>query len=114
MQTAYSGVHLWAQAVIASQSTEVASVLSTLEIQTFDAPEGIIAIDPDTHHAWRSMRIAQVNAKQGFDVVWASEHPIHPEPYPFHILPSDARRMLQALYNHWNHAWAAPAALQTP
>jgi len=108
MEAAYFGVHLWAQTVQANASTDIASILKAVEIQTFDAPEGIVAIDLDSHHTWRPMRIGQINAQQGFHIVWSSEHAIHPEPYPFHILPSDARIMLQDLFDRWGHAWAAP------
>jgi len=114
MEAAYFGVRLWAQAVETRASTDVASVLNGLEIQTFDAPEGIVAIDHDSHHTWRVMRIGQVNANKGFHIIWSSEHPINPEPYPFHILPSEARSMLQKLYDNWGHAWAAPPAVKAP
>jgi len=114
MEAAYFGVRMWAQAVDAKASTDVTSVLNGLEIQTFDAPEGIIAIDHDSHHTWRAMRIGQVNTNQGFHIVWSSEHPIHPEPYPFHILPSEAQSMLLKLYDNWGHAWAAPPSVKAP
>ncbi len=114
MEAAYFGVHLWAQTVHANASTNIDTVLKALEIQTIDAPEGIVAIDPDSHHTWRPMRIGQINAQQGFDIVWSSEHAIHPEPYPFHILPSDARIMLKKLYDRWGHAWTAPVSQHMP
>jgi len=114
MEAAYFGVHLWAQTVHANAATDIAAVLEALEVQTIDAPEGIVAIDLDSHHTWRPMRIGQVNAQLSFGVVWSSEHAIHPEPYPFHILPSDARIMLQKLFDSWGHAWVAPINRHAP
>jgi len=114
MEAAYFGVRLWAQTVHANASTDITSLLKALEVQTFDAPEGIVAIDLDSHHTWRPMRIGQINAQQGFDIVWTSEHAIPPEPYPFHITPSDAQIILQQLFDNWGHAWTAPVKQPTP
>jgi len=114
MEAAYFGVHLWAQTVHANASTDISAMLTALEVQTIDAPEGIVAIDLDSHHTWRPMRIGQITAQQGFDIVWSSAHAIHPEPYPFHIRPSDARIMLQQLFDSWGHAWTAPVRQPMP
>jgi len=57
IEAAYFSVHLWAQAIQESGHADVASIRKELLGQSFNAPEGIVSIDPSTQHTWRSFQL---------------------------------------------------------
>ena len=54
------GVHLWAQAVRAAGSDDVAAIRRALRGQRFQAPEGEVRVDPETQHLWKTPRVARI------------------------------------------------------
>src|SRR5271156_2630988 len=56
---AYNSVRLWAQAVEEAGTASVAQVRETINHQSLSAPEGVISIDPSTHHTWRPVYIGR-------------------------------------------------------
>src|SRR6185436_6793582 len=56
MEAAYAGVRLWAQAVKAAGSDDVAAIRRMIAGQSFDAPEGAIRIDPNTGRTTKFIR----------------------------------------------------------
>jgi len=82
MEAAYVGVNLWAQAVTEAGSVEPSEVRAALRHQSFNAPEGVVHIDPDNQHTWKTIRIGKVREDSQFEVIYSSEKPIRPEPYP--------------------------------
>lgn len=73
------GWHLWAMAVEQAGTFETDAVIEALESGLeFDAPEGRIRLDPPTHHVWHNAHIAEVNDRQGFDIIETFEN-IPPE-----------------------------------
>jgi urea transport system substrate-binding protein len=106
IEAAYFSVHLWAQAIQESGHADVASIRKELLGQSFNAPEGIVSIDPSTQHTWRSFSIAKILPNRQFDVVWTSRKPIRPVPYPLSRSKADWDSFLLALYHGWGNAWA--------
>lgn len=82
MEAAYIGVNLWAQAVTESGSTSPARIREALRRQSFRAPEGVVRIDPDNQHTWKTIRVGRVLEDGQFEVIYSSERAIRPEPYP--------------------------------
>jgi urea transport system substrate-binding protein len=82
MEAAYIGVHLWAQAVSEAGSAQPERIREALRHQRFNAPEGPVHIDSDNQHAWKTIRVGKVLDDGQFQVVYSSENPIRPEPYP--------------------------------
>ena len=80
IEAGYLGIYLWAQAVEDAQSIRPADILKALRRQSFNAPEGVVYIDPENLHAWKSVRIGQIQADGQFKIVWDSEKPIRPVP----------------------------------
>lgn len=78
----YAAVHLWAEAVreVGSERTDV--VNATVVHQTFAAPYGFAAVDAQTRHLWRPLRIAQVQVNGQLDEVVALPRYVRPEPWP--------------------------------
>jgi urea transport system substrate-binding protein len=70
----WTGWHLWAMAVEKAGSLETDAVIAALESGLeFDAPEGKVTLDPQSHHLVHNVHIAKVNANQGFDILESFE-----------------------------------------
>jgi urea transport system substrate-binding protein len=110
MVAAYNSVLLWAQAVREAETADVAQVRATLRHQSLDAPEGIIAIDPETQHTWRPVFIGRIRPDGQVDVVWSSRTAVRPMPFPISRSRSEWESFVADLYRGWGGRWAAPAA----
>ncbi len=80
MESAYSMVHLWAQAVRQAKSTEATAVRAAAYGQTFDSPAGPITIEAN-HHTLQKTYVGQVRSDGLFDIVWGAEAAIAPDPW---------------------------------
>ncbi len=107
MEAAYCSVLLWAQAVDEAQSEEVAKVLKAIRRQSLNAPEGIVSVDDETQHTWRPVYVGQIRADGQFDLVWRSEKPVRPIPYPSSRSHAEWDAFLDGLYQSWG-GWANP------
>jgi len=110
MEAAWSGVHLWAKAVQAAQTDDYQVIRQTIAHQSMMAPEGVISIDKRTQHAWKTARIGRIRADGQFDVLWSSQQPLRPDPYPALVTREQADIFLQQLYRGWGNNWALPAS----
>jgi urea transport system substrate-binding protein len=110
MEAAYCGVKLWAQAVEEAGTEATEDVQNTILDQSMAAPEGVIMIDPETRHTWRPVRVGLIRADGQFSIVWDSERPIRPQPFPLSRTRSDWEKFLERLYAGWQNNWSAPAS----
>jgi len=108
MEAAYFGVHVWAQAVAKAGSDDVKAIRAAARHQEFDAPGGMIRIDPDTQHTSKVFRIGRITPEGRFQVDYSSEVPIAPIPYPNTRSKGDWDAFLQDLRLRWNGSWANP------
>ena len=106
IEAAYFGVYLWAQAVEAIGTPEVDKVREAVKNRSYDAPEGLVYINPENNHTWKIARIGKIREDGLFDIVWSSENPIRPEPYPASRSQNEWEVFLQDLYEGWNNNWA--------
>jgi urea transport system substrate-binding protein len=107
MEAAYSGVYLWAQAVEDAGETNPQVVRLSMHRQSFNAPQGIVYVDPQTQHLWRTVLVGQIRADGQFDIVWDSSSPVRPLPYITTYLTRDEwDDFLNNLYVGWNGQWA--------
>ena len=81
MEAGYFGVYLWAAAVAAAGSTDVDAVKEAAGGITFQAPEGLVTVDGDNQHTYKTVRIGQVREDGLIDTIWETEEPIKPDPY---------------------------------
>jgi urea transport system substrate-binding protein len=107
-EAAYVGVRLWAQAVEQAQTSAVEVLRTAILDQSFDAPQGIIYVDPETRHTWKTVRVGQIEATGQFRIVWSSESPIRPNPFPVYRSSFQWARFLDNLYTVWGNNWANP------
>jgi len=110
MEAAYCAVKLWAQAVEEAGTENTDSVQKTILDQSMAAPEGVVLIDPETRHAWRSVRVGRIRANGQFNIVWDSGRPIRPQPFPLSRSRVQWEKFLDLLYAHWQDNWAAPSS----
>jgi urea transport system substrate-binding protein len=108
IEAAYASVKLWAQAVEEAGTDNVVQVRSSLRHQSLAAPEGILAIDPATQHAWRSVRIGRIREDGHFDVVWSSGTAVRPVPFPLTRSRQDWEQFVSDLHTAWGRRWSNP------
>ena len=108
IEAGYFGVYLWAQSVRDAGSTELAAVRKALADQSFEAPGGIVYIDGDTQHTWKTVRIGKIRKDGQFDIVWSSKKPIRPVPYPIYRTKSEWEKFIIDLYIGWGESWSNP------
>jgi len=108
MEAAYFGVYLWAQAVEDAGTDDVGAIRRAIKDQSMNAPEGIVYIDGDTQHTWKSVRIGKIRGDGQFEIVWNSEKPVRPVPYPLFRSRANWDLLLMNLYSGWGKKWANP------
>jgi urea transport system substrate-binding protein len=108
MEAAYLGVHLWAQTVRDAGTDEVNEVRKAIPDQTFQAPEGVVYINAENNHTWKIVRIGKVKEDGQFEIVWSSQKPVRPVPYPVYRSPSEWHDFLDDLYTGWGGKWSNP------
>lgn len=105
IEAGYFGVYLWAQAVEDAGTDNVNAVRQSIKKQSFNAPEGTVYVDPENQHTWKAVRIGKIRSDGQFDIVWTSEKPIQPVPYPTYRSKEDWDKFLSDLYIRWNEKW---------
>ncbi len=83
IEAGYFGVYLWKKLVEAAGSFDVdkiKAIAKTADIE-FKAPEGLVKIDGENHHTWKTVRIGKIRADGLIDTVFASDGPIVPDPF---------------------------------
>ena len=80
MEAAYIMVYLWAQAVEKAGSTDIAAVREAAYGQTFDAPEGLVTMQPN-HHISKTVRIGEIRDDGMFEIVSSTDGPLDPIPW---------------------------------
>jgi urea transport system substrate-binding protein len=108
MEAGYFGVYLWAQAVTEAGTDDVHEVRKALVDQSLLAPEGLVSIDFNNNHTWKTVRIGKIKEDGQFDIVWNTEKPIRPAPYPISRSKSEWNELLQKLYTDWGKKWENP------
>ena len=108
-ESAYVGVHLWAQAVAAIGSDEPLRVRRALGGQTFAGPEGLVQVDPSTHHVFKRFRLARFGKSNQVQLVSESPAPIPPLPFPGPRLRVEWEAFLRERQASWQGNWANPS-----
>jgi urea transport system substrate-binding protein len=107
MEAAYFGVYLWAQAVKEAGDDNVSKSRQAVRHQAFEAPEGMVRIDPETQHTSKVFRIGQITKESRFEVVYNPGSPIAPIPYPRGARSKgDWDAFLLDLHMRWGGQWA--------
>jgi urea transport system substrate-binding protein len=110
VEAAWFGVHLWAQTVRLAGSAEPAAVRKALAGEGMLAPGGLVFVDGPTQHTWKYARLGRVRADGQFDIVWSSDKPVRPIPFPIFRSRAEWERMLEDLHESWGGQWVNPNA----
>ena len=97
MEASYTGVYLWAKAVEHAQSVNALRIKDVIGTESFNAPSGVVSVDPITHHLWKTARIGQVQQNGQLNTVWQSDVPIRPVPYPSYQSKKQWRQIVAQL-----------------
>lgn len=96
LEASYIGLHLWVQAAREAGSAEPAQVQRTILRQTLNAAEGMVSVEPDNRHLWKTPRIGKVRPDGQFDIVWEAGQAQEPIPFPSYRLHDEWLRLLQS------------------
>jgi urea transport system substrate-binding protein len=108
MQTAYTLVHLWSQAVRTAGEAKVQAIRRAMKGQRYDSPQGPTTIDAATLHTVQVSRVGRINDQGRFIEVYASPQPIRPEPFPASRPHQAWEELLKNLYEGWGRTWCNP------
>jgi urea transport system substrate-binding protein len=108
IEAGYFGVYLWAQAVKAAGTDEVNMIREYIKDQSFKAPEGVVYIDANNQHTWKTVRVGKIQSDGQFKIVWNSGKPVRPVPYPISRSKAEWEIFIHNLYLDWNQNWANP------
>jgi urea transport system substrate-binding protein len=108
IEAGYIGTQLWAQAVTQAGTDRVRAVRQAIARQSLSAPEGMVYVDPETQHTWKSVHIGRVRMDGQFEVVWSSGKPVRPVPYPVTRTRAAWTAFLDGLYQGWDQQWSNP------
>jgi urea transport system substrate-binding protein len=81
MEAGYNAVYLWAEAVKKAGTTEVEAVKKAAPGISLERPEGLVTIDGDNQHMYKTARIGVIQPDGLIKQVWDSGKPIKPDPY---------------------------------
>lgn len=105
MESAYMGVYLWAKGVQKAGSFETDKVRAAMRGMAHYGPGGIACIDEHNNHTWRHVQLARVNSTGEFEIVWRSDKPIKPEPFPKGDSVQWENRLQQMKQSRWDNDW---------
>lgn len=80
-EAAYIAIHILAKSVADAGTSAIGAVLQAAAGQVFDAPQGRVAIDPDTYHASLTPRIGLSRDDFEFDILLEASEPVAADPY---------------------------------
>jgi len=80
-EAAYFQMHLAAMAMRQAGTDQPEQVIVGLHDIEFAAPQGPVRIDPDNNHCFLWPRVARLNARAQFQIVWDPGVRLKPDPY---------------------------------
>ncbi|WP_449369425.1 urea ABC transporter substrate-binding protein [Urbifossiella limnaea] len=109
MEAAYFGVHMWARAVREAGTDAPGRVRDAVRRQSYDAPGGVVRIDPETQHTSKVFRVGLITSDDSrFRVIHESPGPVAPIPYPNTRSKAQWDKFLQDLHDGWGGRWEPP------
>jgi urea transport system substrate-binding protein len=108
METAYAGVHLWAKAVQVAGRDDPRVIREAIRDQTYEAPQGLVRIDPATLHTVQIPRVGRIDETGRLMEVYRSPQPITAEPFPRFRSQQEWVRFLDTIHERWGGRWSNP------
>ena len=105
MEAEYVGVYIWAQTVKEYKTAQPEVIKDALKGQSFYAPEGTVYIDDESRHSWKIVRLGKIRSDGQFTILWDSQKPIRPIPYPLYQDKAFWEKLLLKFYHQWGNKW---------
>lgn len=80
-EASYIAVHMLARSIRSAGTSDPDAVLRVLGSIAFDAPQGMVRIDPENRHSYLWPRIGRSRADGTFDILHSSNQLVPPDPY---------------------------------
>lgn len=117
MYTAYMGVRLWAAAAARAYDCPLQNfdhhcapqaIDQYLGWQNVDSAMGRLFMHRGNRHLFKIARVARLLESGGARIVWESDIPVRPEPYPPFRSVAGWDALLESLSTDWGGQWTAP------
>ncbi|HTU22574.1 MAG TPA: transporter substrate-binding protein, partial [Gemmataceae bacterium] len=105
MESAYVAVHLWAHAVKEASDSTPSAVRPALQGLQTNGPGGPVRIDPATQYVCKVVRVGQIGERGQLKIVWSSEEPVAPQPFPPSRKREQWQQFLAELHQYWGGRW---------
>jgi branched-chain amino acid transport system substrate-binding protein len=100
-EASYIAVHMLARAIRCAGSADPGAVLQALSTVSFEAPQGMVQIDPDNRHSYLWPRIGRSRADGTFEILHDSSKMVRPDPYlvwePLSLTALTGEKMLRVV-----------------
>lgn len=106
IESAYVGVHLWAQAVEVAQTEKAVEVKKYLTNRILDAPSGIVYSDNKMNDMWKMVFVGKLRSDGQFSIIWNSEKQVQPLNYPIFTEKKKWDEFISNLYQQWGGSWS--------
>lgn len=80
-EAAYFQVHLYAAALAEAGSDRLGDILPALGQVQYNAPQGPVSIDAETHHTHLWPRVAKLNDRGKYEIVYEPDKSVEPDPF---------------------------------
>lgn len=80
-EAAYYQIHLLAGALRRADSLDTERLRAALAGLEYEAPQGVVRIDPENHHTYVWPRVGRVGADGRFEIVAQGDAAVKPDPY---------------------------------
>lgn len=80
-EASYIAVHMLARSIRSAGTSDPDAVLRALGSIAFDAPQGMVRIDPENRHSYLWPKIGRSRADGTFDILHSSNQLVPPDPY---------------------------------
>jgi len=112
MYTAYISIQLFANVVHKYKTYETPRVKKNIAKESIGGAAGVTTINGKNNHAWKEIHIAKVGADGEAKVVWSSQAPQEPKPFPEYINTSKMLHYEDELYKKWGNRYEASREFQ--
>jgi hypothetical protein len=95
-------------------AADASTVRSTISHQTLPSPEGVIAVDPESRHAWRNLAVGRIRSDGQVDTLWSTRGPTRPTPFPATRTRPEWTKFLVTVQREKPQRRAAPSSEPRP
>ncbi|CAN5212293.1 urea ABC transporter substrate-binding protein [soil metagenome] len=106
IESAYVGLHLWAQAAAVAQTYTPGQVRKHLVNRVMNAPSGIVYSDNIMNDMWKMVFVGKLRSDGQFTIIWNSEKQVQPLNYPIFSEKKKWDEFVSNLYQQWGGSWS--------